>query len=165
MVLSIPTSCLLLLLCLLPVSDGSTLPIPQGDGELDREDQLARKPKEEPGNKISVLQVSDDNDHTADADGEYTHVHLTKPGMPRDFTLCIAFRAETWYTEFTASFMYVLKGKNGKSWSYIMVGMGSPDQHKTIYAVTIGKVWFQVKTDSLVFPNRTNKLRSRDLSS
>ena len=152
MLLFIPTSCLLLLLCLLPASDGRAPSTLQGDEQLDREDQVARTPKEEPGKKISVLQLSDDNDHTADADGEYTHAHLTKPGMPRDFTLCIAFRVETWYTEFTGSFMYVLKDKNGKSWSYIMVGMGSPVQHKTIYAVSMGKVWFEVKTDSLLFP-------------
>ena len=118
MSLCLPTSCqLLLLLSHLPVSHSRAPSTLQGDREDMLEEQpgqVARTPKEEPSKKISVLQLSDDNDHTADADGEYTHAHLTKPGFPRDFTLCVAFRVEAWYTEFTGSYIYVLKGKNGE---------------------------------------------------
>ena len=104
---SITTACLLLLLYCFPVSCSRSPSSLQGDRErrLAREEhrgQTVRKSKAEASRQSTVIDVSDDVDHKPDSAGEYTGASLTKPGMPADFTLCGAFRAEAWTTKFNS---------------------------------------------------------------
>ena len=123
---SIPPACLLLLLCLPLVSCGRSLSSLQGErGYRQGREQhthpglSVRKPKENSGKLISVLDVSDDVDQLADTAGEYTGASLAKPGMPPDFTICGAFRTEAWTTGSSAADLFQLNGKDGQQWGYV----------------------------------------------
>ena len=92
---SISTACLLLLLLLLCpplVSCGRSPPSLQGarKDRIGREEHphpghTVRKPKVDPGELTSVLDVSDDVDQEPDIAGLYTGASLNKPGMAPEF--------------------------------------------------------------------------------
>ena len=87
---------------------------------LGREDQpppgyAARQPKIESGKQTAVIDVSDDIDQETDSSGEYTGASLTKPEMPKDFTICGAFRMEAWTTPFSKCFSVPIEWEGWES--------------------------------------------------
>ena len=89
--------------------------------ELDREDSpssplSARKPKQEAGKPTMVIDVSDDIDFAP----EYTYASLTKPNMPKDFTICGAYRIEAWTIDFRSSYLFEMHD-NGDRWGFVML--------------------------------------------
>ena len=148
MSLSTSSACLLLLLCPPLVSCGS-LPSYLQEAREHRLGQTARKPKVDPGKVTLVLDVSDDVDHLPDATGEYTGAWLTKPGMPPDFTLCGAYLPRAWITSFTAADLFQLTCRDGKVWGQLHMYAAKT---YTDYQLTLGDVWFSVKTPTVWFP-------------
>ena len=123
---SLPSACLLLLLCHPLVSCGRSPFSLQGDREnrLGRElhphpGLTVRKPKENSAKPTSVLDVSDDTDRLADTEGEYTGASLTKSGMPPDFTICGAFRTQAWTGGFTSAVLFQLNSGDGQKWGEV----------------------------------------------
>ena len=101
------------------------------------------------GEDATVLDVSADVDQEADALGEYTGASLTKPGMPRDFTICGAFRTEAWTTAFSGTRLFQLIGKDGKMWGYL--GIFAAYTY-TEYSGPLGRATLRVTTEKVWFP-------------
>ena len=152
----ITTACLLMLLSC-PIVSCERSPFPQGDREQHRlakeehrghRDQTARKVRAEVGRQSAVIDVSDDMDHKPDSAGEYTGASLTKPGMPADFTICLAFRTEAWTKDFSGGRLFQLNGKyeNNSGWVSI-----NADSSYTRYYGKIGKVNIPPVTMAIVF--------------
>ena len=137
------TVCLVLLLPPPPVSCGSH----PSQGRADRRHGLRhhtyplphtteRKPKQDAGKLITVIDVSDD----VDFEPEYTYASLTKPDMPEDFTICGAFRLKAWTIKFLSAYLYQMN-YNGSLWSY--VELKSEDVgNSTDFTVKFGNIKF-----------------------
>ena len=65
-----------------------------------------RLPKTGDGSKHSVINFSDDNDREPDSRGEFTMASMSKPDMPRDFTICSAFMVKAWTTGFSGADLF-----------------------------------------------------------
>ena len=101
------------------------------------------------GEDATVLDVSADVDQVADALGEYTGASLTKAGMPRDFTICGAFRTEAWTTAFSGTRLFQLIGRDGKMWGYL--GIFAAYTY-TEYSGPLGRTNLRVTTEKVWFP-------------
>ena len=63
-----------------------------------------------------MISFADDSDGLADSEGDNTGAFLTKPNMPKDFTVCAAYMVEAWTTAFTQANLFYLDNENGDIW-------------------------------------------------
>ena len=108
-----------------------------------------RLQKSEDSPKHSIFDFSDDIDNEPDSRGEYTMASLSKPDMPRDFTICTAFKVEAWTTDFTAARLFQLTDDGGDRWAF--VSLYAADTY-TEFTVKLGGVFFLATTDRVLFP-------------
>ena len=78
-----------------------------------------RLSKADDGPKQSVIDFSDDIDGEPDSQGEFTMASLSKPDMPRDFTICTAFMVKAWTTDFKAAELLILRDVDNNRWAYV----------------------------------------------
>ena len=164
------TTCLLLLLllssCCCQVWGGRSPSSLKGDREdqdywLDREDlpnpvHTARKPKLDPGEMISAIDVSGDVDHKPDNNGEFTSGYITKPGMPADWTFCGAFRVKAWNGKAQTTGLVQLNKENDRMWMYFYLAgsnFGEPFVSETRFYGRAGLAYFDLKTPTVWFPH------------
>ena len=57
---------------------------------------------------MKVLDLSDDNDHELDSNGEYTSATLKAGALPESFTICSAFMVGAWTTRSTSAILALL---------------------------------------------------------
>ena len=142
-----PPSLLLLLLCCLLSVDSKRF-----------QRESTRKPntfksmrlaKADDGAKHSIIDLSDDINNEPDSRGEFTMTSLSKPDMPRDFTICTAFMVKAWTTDFTAADLFELRADDGHFWASIYLYASGTF---TEFNVLLGKVYFITTINSLLFP-------------
>ena len=100
-----------------------------------------------------MINFSDDNDQEPDSEGEFTGASLTKPNMPKDFTICSAFMVEAWTTEFTASYLFAISYDPPyaqQHWGYVSISPTTHDQSKV--EVRFNKVYVSLTYYVAVFP-------------
>ena len=142
-----PPSLLLLLLC-------SQWPVdcrrpPHQPTRKPHTTKTMRLPKADEGPKHSVIDFSDDIDGEPDSHGEFTMASLSKPDMPRDFTICTAFMSEAWTTDFSASRLFELRDVDGDRWAYVL--LYAAESYIEI-EVKLGNVDFQTPIPRVLFP-------------
>ena len=129
-------SSLLLLLhfCLWPLHQPSRKPT----NIKTRTNPSMKLPKANDGAKHSVIDFSDDIDNEPDSRGEFTMASLTKPDMPRDFTICAAFMVKAWTADFSVADLFELMDDDGDRWAYLFLYAG---ETYTEFTVMMGKVF------------------------
>ena len=95
-----------------------------------------------------MIIFSDDVDHAPDSSGEYTRASLTKPDMPKDFTICAAYMVEAWTTAFASAVLFQLNDRGGDQWAYVMMYAA---RYYTEFNVYIGRVTVEAYIDRLLF--------------
>ena len=109
-----------------------------------------RLPRADDGAKHSVIDFSDDIDDEPDSNGEFTMASLTKPDMPRDFTICSAFMVEAWTTDFSAARVFQLRDNlDVERWAWVYLYAA---ETYTELTVELGKVYFLNTIDRVLFP-------------
>ena len=68
-----------------------------------------------------MFSFANDVDGLPNSKGEYTGASLTKPDMPRDFTVCAAFIVEAWTTSFTSAYLFHIDDKYGNPCAYVNI--------------------------------------------
>ena len=96
-----------------------------------------------------MVSFSDDVDGLPDSSGEYTGATLTKPGMPKDFTICAAYMVEAWTTDFEKANLIQLNRADGRMWAGFEIF--AADTY-TEFNAKIGLVNFMVFSESVLFP-------------
>ena len=96
-----------------------------------------------------MIIFSDDVDQAPDSSGEYTGASLTKPDMPKDFTICAAYMVEAWTTDFGSAELFTLNNRDGDPWANVMMNFGGAN---TEFHVYIGRVSVAAYNDHVVFP-------------
>ena len=148
---TLPTACLLLLLCPPPISCVRSQGA-QGH-RLARQEHhpghTARRPKVDDGKMMPVIDVADDFDNKMDSRGEYTGASLSRPEMPDDFTICGAFMSEAATAlEPSVHGLFRLNGVDGKRWGYLNIYAGT---YTTEYFGYLGHS-FSLMTSTVWFP-------------
>ena len=95
-----------------------------------------------------MIIFSDDVDQAPDSSGEYTGASLTKPDMPKDFTICAAYMVEAWTTAFASAVLFQLNDRGGDQWAYVMMYAA---RYYTEFNVYIGRVTVEAYIDRLLF--------------
>ena len=98
---------------------------------------------------MKVLDLSDDNDHELDSNGEYTSATLDAGALPESFAICSSFMVDAWTTEFNSADMFSLLDREGYPWGYIYLHAASS---YTQYLVKLGPVSFAKETKVVFFP-------------
>ena len=98
---------------------------------------------------LTVITFSDDNDCLPDSFGKYTGASLTKPDMPKDFTICVAYMVEAWTTDSAVAELFWLREK--KIWRWGRVSMYAAPTY-TEFAVYLGRVYILAKSSRVLFP-------------
>ena len=98
---------------------------------------------------FAVITFADDNDQYPDSSGEYTGASLTKPDMPKDFTICAAYMVEAWTTGFTSAYLFRLNDRDGDRWGYVKM---FADESHTEFSVYFSRVSFTVISEQVLFP-------------
>ena len=140
-----PSLLLLLLCCLWPVDCRRLTLEPTRKPDTTKTTRLA---KANGGVRYSVVNFSDDIDGEPDSRGEFTSASLSKPDMPRDFTICTAFMAQAWTTDFTSAHLFSLRGLDGELWAYFSLYARASS---TPFTVKLGELKFS--TTFLVIPH------------
>ena len=96
-----------------------------------------------------MITFHDDVDSLPDSFGKYTGASLTKPDMPKDFTICAAYMVEAWTTDFSSANLFTLNARDGDGWAY--VNMFAAFTY-TEFEVHIGRVTVVAFSDRLLFP-------------
>ena len=108
-----------------------------------------RLPKDNVGSEHSVIDISDDINGERDSLREFTMASLSKPDMPRDFTICTAFMSEAWTTDFSASRLFELRDVDGDRWAYVLLYAA---ESYIEFEVKLGNVDFQTPIPRVLFP-------------
>ena len=96
-----------------------------------------------------MIIFSDDIDQAPDLSGEYTKASLTKPDMPKDFTICAAYMVEAWTTDRTTAVLFQLNAWDGYMWAFVlMYAAGTYTQ----FSVYLGLVAVVAYSDRVLFP-------------
>ena len=101
---------------------------------------------------MKVLDLSDDNDHELDSNGEYTSATLKAGALPESFTICSAFRVEAWTTRFLNSRMFTMLDDDGNTWGVIELHVRDSYTGYTVNLGPTGSVVAQYRIESLFFP-------------
>ena len=96
-----------------------------------------------------MISFSADNNGLPDSSGEYTGASLTKPDMPRDFTICAAYMVQAWTTAYSAANLFNLYNGFGSWWGDVNLFAG---RNYTQVEVNLGKVSVIAQSDHLLFP-------------
>ena len=96
-----------------------------------------------------MITFSDDSDGLPDSAGEYTGASLTKPDMPKDFTICAAYMVEAWTTDWSAASLFQLNARNGYRWAAVSMFAAST---YTQFSVYLGRVTVVASSDHVLFP-------------
>ena len=94
-----------------------------------------------------MIIFSDDNDQAPDNSGEYTRASLTKPDMPKDFTVCAAYMFRAFDFR-TSAYMLQL---NGEGDGLVNIYLKSQDTY-TQFRVNFPWESLFFKTDRVLFP-------------
>ena len=131
-----PSLLLLLLCCLWPVDCRIPPPLPT---RKPHNTKTMRLSKADEGPKHSVIDLSDDINNEPDSSGEFTMASLSKPDMPRDFTVCSAFMVKAWTTDFSAADLFQLNDVDGDYWASVQLFAA---ETYTELTVQLGEVYF-----------------------
>ena len=96
-----------------------------------------------------MISFSDDIDKLADSSGEKTGATLTKPDMPKDFTICAAYMVEAWTTDFEMAALIELNREDGKMWAVVNLFSGNT---YTEFKVRLGLVNYIAHSERVWFP-------------
>ena len=96
-----------------------------------------------------MITFSADNNGLPDSSGEYTGASLTKPDMPRDFTICAAYMVQAWTTVYSSANLFTLYGGFDNWWGRVKLFAA---RKYTEVEVNLGKVFVKAKSDNLLFP-------------
>ena len=142
-------SLLLLLLCSLCLSVDCRRPPHQEATRKPHNTKTTRLPKADDGAKHSVIDLSDDNNNEPDSQGEFTMASLSKPDMPRDFTICTAFMVQAWTTDFSEASLFLVRDVNNYDWAH--VDLYAADTYSQ-FIVYLGEVYILTTIDHVLFP-------------
>ena len=98
---------------------------------------------------MKVLDLSDDNDHELDSNGEYTSATLKAGALPKSFTICSAFMAEAWIPEFQSANMFILVDVYGDTWGLVSLIAAASN---TRYEIKLGPVFLTLTRGGVLFP-------------
>ena len=110
--------------------------------------QSLRLPRADDSAKHSVIDFSDDMDGEPDSRGDYTMASLSKPDMPRDFTICSAFIFQSWADGPSYTLLFELLDY-GYRWGSFKIY--AADTY-TEFTVWLGEVHILTTTDRVMFP-------------
>ena len=98
-----------------------------------------------------MIHYADDNDQLPDTSGSrgYTGASLTKPDMPRDFTICLAYMNEAYTTDWDSADLIRLHDRDGDYWGSFELFAALTYTELT---VRIGKGNMLATTADILFP-------------
>ena len=97
-----------------------------------------------------MITVSDDNDNLRDSSGEFTRASITKPAMPKDFTICAAYMVEAWSRNGRFVRLFTVYNDYGTWDSFVLV---DPSEGNTQFSVDLGaEVHFVAYGAHVLFP-------------
>ena len=141
-----PSLLVLLLCCVWPVDCRTLILEPTRKPDTTKTMRLA---KADDGAKHSVVDFSEDIDGEPDSSGEFTSASLSKPDMPRDFTICAAFMVQAWTTDFTSAHLFQLRSVDNELWAYFNLYSRASS---TTFTVKLGELQFVTAMNPVLFP-------------
>ena len=111
-------------------------------------DRQQRSATDSQDKMLKVLDFSADNDQKPDINGEYTSTAMEAGSLPESFTICLAFRIESW-ADSAAAHMFSLLDNDGYKWEHLAIYATSTH---TEYEVWLGPVHIINQTETVFFP-------------
>ena len=111
-------------------------------------DRQQRSATDSQDKMLKVLDFSADNDQKPDINGEYTSTAMEAGSLPESFTICLAFRIESW-ADSAAAQMFSLLDNDGYKWEHLAIYATSTH---TEYEVWFGPVHIINQTETVFFP-------------
>ena len=112
-------------------------------------DRQQRSATDSQDKMLKVLDFSADNDQKPDINGEYTSTAMEAGSLPESFTICLAFRIESWADSVAAAHMFSLLDNDGYKWEHLAIYATSTH---TEYEVWLGPVHIINQTETVFFP-------------